>query len=482
MSTNNQMLQFFQTLRLPLYRNKTENISIDEIIHVHKFLERRFNIFLKDLNEIINAEKDDADLVKQIREELSKRAEDTKKLSQAIIDSLIAYRNGEVLEAYHIFEDKMDEVKDEIASCDIRAINTQLFRIRLGKFGERKDLFHIPFEEITKVKAYRYSIAGFPCLYMSGNIGGPQDKEMGLPLAWLETDTPSKFSWSEFKFADTVESMKLVDLTVSPFSTAFGRLGFYNRIIRNDITVKDEIVRFVVTYPLIAACSLVVMDKGKVFSPEYIIPQMLLLWVHNKSNQNGYRGIKYFSCTRYEEARRYSAFNVVIPAQKNSPLNGYCPKLKEEFELIEPKFIDVQEIFKSLSSRYEEVLLYRNDLEQKYKTGKFAIPTMEEMLSLCNSFINLYEKVCNGEIENMSWVLEYIETLNLFSSRMKEHKYYCLMLEEVKTFDSYNFEKNKNLCKEIWEGFKSVDEFVSHFRNFGFTYFYQETDLFQSIE
>jgi len=470
------MQTFFGSLRLPLYRYK------DDIVHVHIFLKKRFDCFLKQLNEVLNTQSDDSDLVKQIRDELSQKIGTTEDLCQIIIASLAAYRNGEILEAYRIFEGIMDKVENEIASCDIKSIETQFFRIRPDKGAERKDLFHIPFNEITKIKAYRYSIAGFPCLYMSGNLGRPRDPvNMGLPLAWLERDTPAKFYWSEFKLADNVESMKLVDLTWLPFSSAIRRHNFFSRIIKGDNTVKDEIIKFVSTYPLIAACSLVVMDKSKPFLPEYIIPQMLLLWIHNKSAESGYRGIKYFSCTGYKEARIYDAFNVVLPAQKNAPLSGHCPQLKQEFELSEPKFVDVQEIFKSLSPYYDEVLFYRNDLDEKFRTGKLAITTMEEILSLCSSFINLYEKVRDGEIKNISWVLEYIETLDLFSRRMINDKYYCLMLEEAKEFTPYNFEENKSLCKEIWEGFKKVYEFISHFRNFGVKYFYQEIDSFESI-
>jgi hypothetical protein len=476
MSTSNSLLQFFQKLRLPLYRDK------EDITHVHIFLEKRFNTFLAELDKVLIVHSDESDIVKQIREELGKRKENVKKLCQAIIASLIAYRNGEVLEAHRIFENKMDEVKDEIASCDMKAVSTQLFRIRPGKFKERKDLFHIPFEETTKVKAYRYSIAGFPCLYLSGNMGEPRNKDMGLPLAWLECDTPSKFSWSEFKFADKIETMKLIDLTVSPFSSALGRQGFFTRIIKNDVTVKDEIIRFIVTYPLIAACSLVVMDKGKPFSSEYTIPQILLLWIHNKGNQSGYRGIKYFSCTRHQKAREYRAFNVVLPAQKNAPLKGYCPELKQELELSEPKFIDVQEIFKSLSSRYKEVLLYRNELNQKLTTGHLVIATMAEILSLCSSLINLYEKVCSEETQNVSWVFDYIETLDLVSRRMIKDEYCDAMIREAKDFPSSNPKEDEDFCREIHGGFKKVHEFISGFRNFGFTYFYQELDTFESIK
>jgi hypothetical protein len=99
-------------------------------------------------------------------------------------------------------------------------------------------------------------------------------------------------------------------------------------------------MKYIATYPLLAACSLTVVNKNEPFIPEYIIPQMLLLWVHNN---NRFRGIKYFSCSWMDEARKYNAFNVVLPP-KNISDNTHCSQLKAEFKLTKPDFVDVSHL------------------------------------------------------------------------------------------------------------------------------------------
>ena len=452
MSINNSMLKFFQKYRLPLNRGDKD---------IYTFLSDHFTGFKKELNALLDQEIKNNTLENQIYDELRKRKEAVYSFSTAILDALSANQNGNILEAHQIFENKMNKIQNLIAVVNMKDSHpkSRYFRIRQDKGSSRKELFHIPFNEVEKVKACRYNITGFPCLYLAGS---PSCSHTGLSLAWLESNSPSKFFWSEFELVDDLQNIKLIDLTASPFSSADRPGRLYRRIIEKDPYVKQDIIKFISTYPLIAACSLAVKDKDKPFSPEYVIPQMLLLWVHH--NKSKYGGIKYFSCSRYKEAQKYNAFNVVMPPDKFLPSEEHCPKLTREFKVSKPRFVDVQEIFRSLFQNYNDVLCYRNELYESYRT-RLATETIREILSLCDSFIHLYEKMHDGKMQDMSWTLQYIETLNLFASQIVGEKYHQLMLEEAKRFDTSDFE-NIDLCEKNWKDFQDIRMSIFSFWNF----------------
>ena len=240
----------------------------------------------------------------------------------------------------------MNEMQDSLLSSSMEmdldsGTPNRFFRIRpyreCEECNEPKDLFHIPFEKSHLAKFCRYSVAESPYLYLSGS---PSD--IALLLAWLETDCPQKFYWSEFTFSNYQKKIELIDFTWSPFSNAMKAGNYQTWILKKEPFVKDLFVNYLSTYPLMASCSLKVFEQSKKFEiPEYVIPQMLLRWV----GANGkYRGIKYYSCSRFNEAKKYNAFNVVLPPQRDTLVTGYCPRLKCEFKVSTPRLMEVSDI------------------------------------------------------------------------------------------------------------------------------------------
>ena len=62
----------------------------------------------------------------------------------------------------------MDEIQDYLVYKEIAKNSEYRFcRIRIDNGKTWKDLFHIPFDKPELVKGYRYSIAGFPSLYLA---------------------------------------------------------------------------------------------------------------------------------------------------------------------------------------------------------------------------------------------------------------------------------------------------------------------------
>ena len=143
-----------------------------------------------------------------------------------------------------------------------------LFRIRTGVFDKTQDgeVFHIPFEKRHLVATQRFSIPGYPILYLAGS----------LFTAWCEMDKPELegMTFAEFKFK---EKEVFVDLSY-PYS--------------KDINLWEYYSLFVM-YPLLMACMVRVKCPNAPFKPEYIMPQLMTKLVREHGSQ--FRGIAYMS-------------------------------------------------------------------------------------------------------------------------------------------------------------------------------------------
>lgn len=149
--------------------------------------------------------------------------------------------------------------------------NINLYRMRTGKngyeeFETKEEMFHIPFDYNHLVGNERYSISGFPSLYLGSSVY----------VCWEEIKRP-ELDYTNIALFKPVEDVKVLDLSMPKF------LHF----------TKE---RF--SDCLVLACSMPVNNPSAPFKPEYIIPQMLLqsLVKYNKENENDrIEGIKYTS-------------------------------------------------------------------------------------------------------------------------------------------------------------------------------------------
>lgn len=460
--SSNPIKTFFFKLRLPLSRGESDVIT---------FLNNHFSFFDSEIEKLLYSKDFDKIFPPRFYTELRDKRESIRQFSNAILESLRLYLDGRMVEAYGIFDGMMDKIQDNVVITDIKGVGVinQFFRIRQEKVSERRELFHIPFDKITRVKAYRYSVAGFPCLYLAG---GPCDTP--LSLCWTECGMPHSFSWVEYKLADSTLKIPLIDLTLSPFASAINSQNLVTSALNRE-PIDDFLIKMVTTYPLMAACSLVVEDKNQNFIPEYIIPQMLLGWVRKSEK---IRGIAYFSCSNEPSAKIINAFNIALPPSKSINV-GYCEKLKKEFLLSNPEFIDISNIFLTLRDNYVDVKSFRNWLKVIY-SNHLAIDTIREMLSVCDSFILLYETIINRKKLELCWAHQYIETLNLVSNRMAEDKYCELMVEQAKLFCP-NSDENNEVCSDIWDKFKVIKSRMSDFWNFDIKQFKANATDFQYV-
>ena len=207
------------------------------------------------------------------------------------------------------------------------------------------EMFHIPFEKRSLTTNQRYSISGYPCLYLGTSVYG----------CWEELNRPN-IDMSNVVAMNNIESLTIMDLSLSGISTnLFTEEDLYN-----------------ITLSLI--CSLRVNDKNSPFKPEYIIPQAILgcmIRRNDKSDPYYCDGIKYTS-SFYDTKRclfdDITLFdNYVIPI-KQSMEKGYCKELMSLFAISSTTSIAINKILNPYSDH-----LQNSSADDDYEISEFGI-------------------------------------------------------------------------------------------------------------
>ncbi|WP_179414538.1 RES domain-containing protein [Mucilaginibacter sp. E4BP6] len=239
------------------------------------------------------------------------------KLTMGIIRTVDEYYEGKPSDAYYCLSECLREsmVADYLEKKGEIDRSTNLYRIRTKNSNyplKKCDLFHIPFNQRGLVKTQRYSIPGLPSLYLANSIY----------VAWEEMMRPDINEIQAMRLTNN-RPLCVLDMTTDGFLPA--GLG--------DVYDQWETTQKLLTWPLVAACSVKVRQTGETFKPEYIIPQLLLQWI-NKSTLDG---IKYSSTHINTADRQHQAklYNLVIPVKSFAKEDGYCDALLNLFESTE---------------------------------------------------------------------------------------------------------------------------------------------------
>lgn len=286
------------------------------------------------------------------------------KLNEVIIglqSSLNEYYNGFPHKSYEIYKNTLDELT-QLPIIPLTNINRDipLFRIRIGNkedIQERKNIFHVPFDKRTKISVQRYSIAGFPSLYLGNSIY----------TAWEELERPSldEIFFAKFQLR---------------FDTPFLNLSteyFYKDIeTLNDESLLDKVLLF----PIFFVTSISVSNRQDPFKPEYIFPQFTLRWCRE---QYKFKGIIYRS-TRIHNRSKGIFYNVVMPVifscedDKDEP--SYCTDLAKLVHLTKPiNIASVNDVSSITSSEIEEI--YSKELADNIKFNISTFAKVEAFLS-----------------------------------------------------------------------------------------------------
>lgn len=227
-------------------------------------------------------------------------------------------------------------------SGDLEPLETDrlhLFRLRgISDSAKhtRKDLFHVPSCARSMISTCRYSIAGYPSLYLTTSI------ELGMEEI---CSSNNNILVSRFKIIRPQRELniRVLELGIKPQDFYRQNLEYRrdNRSARdlNSINLMDNEIRsnYLRWYPLIAACSFIRANKSSPFSSEYIIPQLLMQWVRKQIGRNELMGIRYFSCASIRASDL--GFDYVFPVNNTKYEEGYCSILRNSFLLTNPVYL-----------------------------------------------------------------------------------------------------------------------------------------------
>lgn len=223
------------------------------------------------------------------------------------------YLDGQPYNAYEEFKKSIEYRTGKFKKIlNINSFQKEesFYRIRLKQENyalSSTQMFHIPFEMRGKVQTQRYSIPGFPSLYLAKT----------LYVGWEELHRPSLSNFQAVRLKN-VKKIKYLDLTASNIS---------------DNLTSDKAYKYLMTWPLIACCSIKVNDYSDPFKPQYIIPQLLTQWIRNNQELDG---IKYNSTHIISNDIETvgELYNIVLPVKDNKD-KGFCDHLINMFEISE---------------------------------------------------------------------------------------------------------------------------------------------------
>lgn len=231
-------------------------------------------------------------------------------------------------------------------------IETEENFFRMRTFADRrngieyKEMFHIPIKKRRLACTGRYSIPGYPCLYL-GKSSYVCWEEMGRPQM-------SNCWCSRLK---TRVAFDVLDLRL-PLENVF----------------CDNIARYMVLFPLLISCMIPMKgENGDVFKPEYLIPQLIMEWVI----KNDKTGIYYTTTHFTKQTRKDFDYprdkfdNLAMPIK--SPLDGdveNCPVLARMFKISNPANDEIEAL--KHGRDLEWVNLAEDQKVENFRTSSFG--------------------------------------------------------------------------------------------------------------
>lgn len=196
-----------------------------------------------------------------------------------------------------------------------------LYRMRSQKgykLYKREELFHIPIDMAHNIPSARYSINGFPCLYLGAS----------LYVCWEETRRAD---------IDKVNYVKMVPTRDIAFVTTLCPDKFEN---------ETHVIQFFI----FALCTKMADNDSDAFQFQYAFPELLLsTLIHSKDEA---WGIKYVSSRYFVKDGQFSLeslfYNYVIPRRGEIDSSDHlCSELKAAFKVSDVKAFYVSRIYEN---------------------------------------------------------------------------------------------------------------------------------------
>jgi hypothetical protein len=296
--------------------------------------------------------------------------DDAMEVCKRVLEIVRIYLHGYPARAYNCMKNMMELLneypmfmRDTVSKLSNSIGNLYRMTVVEENTNDRSRVFHAPYSLRIRTGTCRYSIAGYPCLYVADSI---ELCEHEMQYFKKKKNAIA----SKFRLNGTFDGIiKILDFAFRPQdlleqnAEAEGCNGSENAGIRTRrmfvegdkyIRTPDSYMRW---YPLIAACSYVRTNRDGSFAPEYIVPQLLTQYLRD-NNDSDIVGVRYFSC--FSEKASEKGLNYVFTTSGDSLLlkreiKPFCPILNEAFLLTEPKcihdYVDCDGLEKGLENK-----------------------------------------------------------------------------------------------------------------------------------
>ena len=279
-----------------------------------------------------------AGLVGALREQVLERAPKIQTLSSAIASAWRLAISGDLSAATTRFSEGLDAVGPELRAMSERHArvlpNQSWYRLAAwAGVSSRAHMFHAPFE--LAQASYRFSTVGAPTLYLANSVY----------LCWLECGQPQLDRCFVSRFEVDVERFHLLDIPSNSLAYLepldipdVPGLELDPRTVMNSPYVEDvtaELAEYLTLWPLLAAVTVRRVEPSPEHPPEYVVPQLLMLWVRASAD---FLGVRYF--TSRDDPAPWNTndhpINLAVPA-RTAKLVGYCEFLRARARCTEPQ-------------------------------------------------------------------------------------------------------------------------------------------------
>lgn len=236
----------------------------------------------------------------------------------------------------------------------LKSYNLVFYRIRKDFEGKNDgDIFHVPFEKRHLVGSQRFSIPGYPALYLG----------CSFLTAWHELEL-DKQDWNNISYA----AFKFKE------EETFLDLGFPLKTVDS-----WELYCLFAAYPLLVSCMVSVKYPDAKFKPEYIMPQLMMKIIRNHDKY--FRGIAYMSNkvpSSYDLSSLESR-NVVVCVNNTLCRSGYDKSLAERMFVSDIENMSISE-FNTYKHYYKGVYMvdFNNILNKRYSFHDMDVPMETE--------------------------------------------------------------------------------------------------------
>lgn len=303
---------------------------------INIFMERIFDDYIEKIKSV--NEKDNPTIDAITIESIKGVVDVIQKECQKILNILKLSEEGLMYQMHKEAFQLFDIIKDYLPETHSgNWIIETYYRLRAGDDFDclRKEMFHIPISLRQKVSTERYSVPGYPCLY----IGSQAE------LCWYECKQPEKFTVCKVKIPQGKEEhLHLIDFSEAliPLKHSFFAWFYNNKENEVELSkIRRYFINMMISMPLRAACSVEVKYKDDTFKEEYIMPQLLLQWVRENKE---FDGIKYQSSVSAKGKVNYlCGHDIVMPTTKFRK-DGLCEVLTKQIEVATPVRFDISKI------------------------------------------------------------------------------------------------------------------------------------------